>query len=263
MARPKADRPRRETWDRFWGGKPRLGDVYPAVSDILGELSRVLPDVRGLRVLEVGAGTGREAHALAERGASVSVLDFSPEALRLSRQLSSRPCLLRGDALALPFPDDTFDLVYHQGLLEHFADPYPLLAENRRVLKPGALVLVDVPQKFHGYTLMKHVLIALDRWFAGWETQFSPREIERIVERAGFRCVRRYGYFMRPGLGYRVAREALGAVGIRLPLDPRLGPLHPLYRRWHRLLRRIGETRWGPYCTLTVGVVAQKRADRL
>ena len=80
-----------------------------------------------------------------------------------------------GNAFSLPFPDASFDLVFHQGLLEHFRqkEANNLLKENIRVLKSGGLLLVDVPQRYHIYTVMKHILIALDKWFAGWEREFS------------------------------------------------------------------------------------------
>lgn len=258
MTGVRPDHPPREVWDRYWGDKAHVGEVYPAVSDLVAEITRALPDLRGRRILEVGAGTGREGHELALRGGSICALDFSPEALRLARQVSRASWLVRGDALATPFPDGSFDLVYHQGLLEHFSDPLSLLRENYRVLKPGGLVLVDVPQKYHVYTLLKHALMALDQWFAGWETQFSPREIRVLVERAGFRCERLYGYGMQPGLMYRVAREGLKRLGIRLPLYPRLGPLDGLYQRWHGAWRTLERSRVGPYLTLTVGVVARR-----
>ena len=261
MSRRRPDAPPRGVWDRYWGEKAHVREVYPAVTDLLAEIAHVLPEVRGRRLLEVGAGTGREGHELARRGALVCALDFSAEALRLSGQISRDARLVRGDALGSPFADGTFDLVYHQGLLEHFADPLPLLRENRRVLRPGGWLLVDVPQRYHVYTLFKHALIAVNRWFAGWETEFSPRQLRGLVERAGFRWARSYGYGMQPGLCYRVAREALRPLGGRLPQYPRLGPLQGVYRTWHRMLRRLEATRVGPYFTLTVGVIAQRRGD--
>ena len=252
------DQPRQETWDRYWGDKPRVGDVYPAVSDLVGEITRVLPELRGRRVLEVGAGTGREGHTLATRGAMVVALDFSPEALRLSRQISGAVRFVRGDALRAPFRDGTFDLVYHQGLLEHFRDPGPLLQENRRLVRSNGLLLVDVPQAFHLYTVVKKLLIAANRWFAGWETQFSPGAIRRLVEHTGFRCERVYGYGMHPGLTYRVLREGMRRVGWRLPLEPSLGPFQRGYRAWHGVWRRIEASALGPYMAVTVGVIGRK-----
>lgn len=245
-------------WDRYWGGKASAAEVYPAVSDLLGEIAKAMPEARGHRVLEVGAGTGREGHQLAARGALVVLVDFSAEALRLSRRISPLPRLVRADVRWLPFRDGCFDLVYHQGLMEHFPDPGPLLLENRRALAEGGVLLVDVPQAFHIYTLVKHGLMFLGLWFAGWETQYSPRGLERTVERAGFQCLWRYGYWMRPGLWYRAIRQLLKIVGIRLPLFPTFGPLGVIYRAWHRLLDRLGERGWSHYLALTVGVVARK-----
>ena len=70
-------------------------------------------------------------------------------------------------------------------------------------------MVVDVPQTFHLYTLMKQILIALNRWFAGWETQFTPGELERLLrgERArGAAHLRRLD-----GARARVPRAARGA----------------------------------------------------
>jgi len=126
------DPTREQVWDEFWGQRPSVADIYPAVSDIATEILQTFPEPRGLRFLEVGAGTGREGHAFAQRGAEVTLLDISWEALRLSREVSSLPRFVRGNALEAPFLDGAFNLVYHQGLLEHFRNPVPLLRENHR-----------------------------------------------------------------------------------------------------------------------------------
>ena len=74
-------------------------------------------------------------------------------------------------AQASPDKEALFDTI------EHIPDDKAVLEEVRRILKPGGHVIVDVPQTFHYYTLGKKLLIALDRWFAGWETQFTPAQL--------------------------------------------------------------------------------------
>lgn len=253
--------PSTATWESFWSRKRHPGEVYSNDGRVLRNLLGVL-EPRGLRVLEVGAGTGRDSVELANLGARVFQLDYSMNALRLARDVASRAGaqirLLGGDALALPFPDGSFDVALHQGLLEHFRTPEAarLLAENVRVLKPGGLLLVDVPQRYHPYTILKHVLIALGAWFAGWEREFSLRELERDLYGAGLVPVRAYGVWMVPSLAYRVIREGVKKVGVRLPLYPRSIPMIGEIRREIRegLLRR----RVALYTCFSIGVIARK-----
>src|SRR5262249_61300385 len=159
--------------------------------------------IPGRRVLEVGAGSGRDTLELARGGAKAFVLDYSPASLALvqrqAREQNLTVHLVRADALAMPFKDGAFDVVFHQGLLEHFRDPLPLLVENARVTARGGRVVVDVPQTFHLYTAMKQTLIAAGAWFAGWETQFTPGGLERALRDAGLRGRRTYGDWMVPG----------------------------------------------------------------
>jgi len=202
----------REHWESYWRGNAQVEDTYSTGGRLAREVRHEGP-VAGRRMMEVGAGSGRDLLELARDGASAVVLDYSPASLeivrRLARDAGVTVHLVRADALALPFRDDTFDVVFHQGLLEHFRDPHPLLRENVRVARRGGRVVVDVPQTVHPYTAMKQVLIAIDRWFAGWETQFTPAQLERLMREAGLVVRRTYGEWMVPGLGYRVLREVL------------------------------------------------------
>ena len=210
-------------WDEFWASSPEMADVY-ANDDRLVRFLLSRLDVKGKRVLEVGAGTGRDSLALAKRGAHVVTIDYSDQSLRLTRGVAGDELdIVCGDALSLPFADGSFDIVFHQGLLEHFRAPLDLLRENHRVLKAGGHLLVDVPQRWHYYTLMKHALMAVNRWFAGWETEFSARELSGLMRRAGFEMVGEYGSNLFPPVWYRGARRVLLKAGLRLPMEPAPG----------------------------------------
>jgi ubiquinone/menaquinone biosynthesis C-methylase UbiE len=100
----------------------------------------------GQRVLDVGCGTGIVARTVAERvgGARVTGLDLNEDMLEVARQNSATEIDWRqGDAVALPFVDDSFDLVYCQYAIQFFPDPIAALREMRRVLSPdGRLALM-------------------------------------------------------------------------------------------------------------------------
>lgn len=256
--------PKREStrahWSAFWSRNADIDQVYSNEGRIAAELERVR-SLAGARVLEVGAGSGRDSLDLAARGARPVTLDYTGEALRLTARLARRAGvpvdLVCADCMRMPFRDEAFDVVFHQGLMEHFRDPSPLLGENRRVLRRGGHVLVDVPQRYHVYTVLKHILIACGRWFAGWETEYSIAELERLVERHGFAVRHRYGDWMVPGLAYRALRTGLRRLGIFLPMYPRpapgIGAAAAAFRRW------LKPRRPAFYTFLVIGTIGEKR----
>ena len=250
-------------WQRFWTDGRPLHEVYSNQGRLV-EQALAQGSLRGRRVLEVGAGTGRDTMELVRQGATGYVLDYTFGSLRLmqehARHLGVPLVLVCADARALPFRDGAFGLVFHQGLLEHFRDPASLLVENARVLEPKGTLIVDVPQRYHLYTVAKKILIALDKWFAGWECEFSPAELERLVRAQGLEVRRTYGDWMVPGLFYRAARVTLAKAGIKvLPMYPKGPPFWEAF--WNGLRERLRTQRWALYTTHVIGVVATKRAD--
>jgi ubiquinone/menaquinone biosynthesis C-methylase UbiE len=249
-------------WASFWKRDRKLDEIYDNDDRIRVEtISRL--EVSGYLTLEVGAATARDSVSLASEGAVPVALDYIPEALERAREASGDLLLVCGDALALPFRDGCFDMVFHQGVLEHFRDPLPILRENERVLRTEGVLLVDVPQTFHVYTLLKKPLIAINRWFAGWETQFTRRGLEDLLMKAGLRPFAAYGRFFSPSLAYRVFREVGRKLGLRLPLRP---VLVPSINRIRARLRGRTESLVGPALGCVLGVFARKpteEGDRL
>lgn len=105
----------------------------------------------GCRVLEAGSGSGGVSLALARRGARVALVDVSAAAVQYSAARFSRAGLpgsvQQGDIFALPFRDDSFDLVWNAGVIEHFlpAQRSAALLEMVRVCKPEGRIVVLVP----------------------------------------------------------------------------------------------------------------------
>ena len=105
-------------------------------------------DLAGKCVLEIGSGSGAHACLFKRRGADLTAIDLTPaRALSTARKLA----LARGpgparayqaDAESLPFRDETFDIVYSNGVLHHSEDTARCVAEVRRVLKPGGSAVI-------------------------------------------------------------------------------------------------------------------------
>lgn len=121
-------------------GNPILALEEPCVERLLG-------DVRGLAVLDVGCGTGRHAVRLASAGAVVHALDFSPGMLEQARQKAGAGNVsFRVHDLSepLPFSAGTFDRVVCGLVVDHIADLDSLFRDMLRVCRPSGFVIVSV-----------------------------------------------------------------------------------------------------------------------
>jgi ubiquinone/menaquinone biosynthesis C-methylase UbiE len=107
------------------------------------EARRIAEHVRpGSRVLEVAPGPGYLAIALARIGSlRCTGLDISRSFVRMAADNAARAGVdiefRHGDAAAMPFADDTFDLAVCRAAFKNFADPLGALGEMHRVLRPG------------------------------------------------------------------------------------------------------------------------------
>ncbi len=112
-------------------------------------------------VLEIGCGTGAIARAIVRRPemkGHIMAVDISPELLRMARQLAAddgldgRIDFRVGDAHGLDLPDGSFDVVVMHTLVSHVAQPATVLAEGRRLLRPGSGRLVIFDGDFASWT---------------------------------------------------------------------------------------------------------------
>jgi ubiquinone/menaquinone biosynthesis C-methylase UbiE len=137
--------PTREGYDRW--AEIYDGEGNPLVMIEEPEVRRVLGEVRGLRVLDVGCGTGRHALPLAASGAVVTGVDFSEGMLQKARAKAGADAVrfVRQDAShRLPFEPESFDRVISCLVVDHVEDLKGFFAELSRVCAADGLILVSV-----------------------------------------------------------------------------------------------------------------------
>jgi SAM-dependent methyltransferase len=149
----------------------------------------------GSRILELGAGTGYQARELSRRGFEVEAIDVASSTLRLSRVFP----VIDYDGLNIPFSDASFDIVFSSNVLEHVLDLPKVLAETRRVLRPGGYAVHAMPSP---------------AWRL-WTTLAGPLDTLPFV--ASFMTGRSVG-FNRAQTGSRLFQFAKGVVARFAPL---------------------------------------------
>ena len=264
----------RDFYEAFWAGfdgpvATQLAIHRNSRRPLLKLLARLLPEGRTARTLEVGCGTAIDSCLLPAAHPSVApyACDLSVNAVQLARKnavsLGVGLCTFAGDLTALPFADGKFDLVFSQGVLEHFRDPAPAMCEQVRVLRPGGALVVDVPQKFNVYTLRKHQAMREGNWPWGWETEYSARELRSWAPRYGLEVAGAVGYQHGKVVDRLFAHphRTLHKLWARRNGSRSTNGYHPgsLARAWETLWDGI-DARLGPYLAINVAVAFWKRS---
>ncbi len=148
---------------------------------------------RGRRVLEVGCGAGVDLARFARGGAVVTGVDLAAIGdCAGARQF--RAAGLQGDfrvanGESLPFADNSFDLVYAHGVVQYTANPERLVAECRRVLKPGGEAVFQVYNRISWLNALSNLMkVGLEHQDAPVLLKYSIGEFKRLLR--GFRDVR-------------------------------------------------------------------------
>ncbi len=178
----------------------------------------VVPDWSGLEVLDLGCGPGFMSEALAKRGANVIGIDPCAAALEaatghaLTQGLAIK--YLEGAGESIPLDPASVDCVVCVDVLEHVESVSKVIAECRRVLRPGGYFLFDTINRnglasFMVVTMMEDVFRTLPRGSHDPSKFIRPDELSSQLRRSGFEDV---GNF-----------TGMGIVRIQRNLDFKLG----------------------------------------
>jgi SAM-dependent methyltransferase len=102
----------------------------------------------GARVLEIGTGTGMLLNALRSRGADAEGVELRQDLIDEARRFFGPLPIQRIAGTALPFPDETFDVVASFDVFEHIPDSDGHLDEVHRVLRPRGAYLIQTPNRW-------------------------------------------------------------------------------------------------------------------
>jgi ubiquinone/menaquinone biosynthesis C-methylase UbiE len=166
-------------------------------------LDRYLPSAgNGLRLLDVGCGTGHHLAELRQRGFDGAGVDGSAEMLVEARQVNPGADLRQADVEALPFPDASFDVVICIEVLRYLPNPENCIREMARVLRPGGICLTTAAPllNLNGYWLVNRLanllpvgnLVRLKQFFA------TGRKLRRTFARSGFVSTKVHGVYLGP-----------------------------------------------------------------
>jgi 2-polyprenyl-3-methyl-5-hydroxy-6-metoxy-1,4-benzoquinol methylase len=148
-------------------------------------LARV-PD--GARVLDIGARDGG-LRAYLPTSIRYQGIEIVPE-------FAGPDIMTRDISQGIPFPDGSFDFIFCIEVLEHVPNPYGALTEMHRVLSPGGVAVISVPNPYHVKELIWNLFRIPDRQghIYGWTRQ----TMTRLGEMNGFRLTGFGGTYLHP-----------------------------------------------------------------
>jgi phosphatidylethanolamine/phosphatidyl-N-methylethanolamine N-methyltransferase len=192
-------------YDMFFG---RV--FYPRIAKVIRSLN-IEP---GARVLEIGVGTGLSLDAYPSH-CHVTGIDLAPDMLeraqdRVNRNGWRHITLAQGDALDLQFDDSSFDYVMAFHVISVVPDPHRMLAEARRVARPGGVITI-----INHFRSQKRAVARLQRTIdpitrkLGWTTLRLPD----VLDRRALHVEREWKTSRRSLFTIVVARNAKGVAG--------------------------------------------------
>lgn len=189
-----------ELWDQFWVKETSpLEDQFYLKKEELGirwqRIEKIVlkefGSFEGLKIIEIGSGTGTISGLMKQRGAEITLLDYSPIALERAEAFFKRNGMevdsLQMNALELtPEVLNQYDVSISLGLTEHFKGPdrEAINKAHLDVLKPGGITFISVPNKFNPpYRIFKFLAEVTGKWSVGEEYPYSRNEFREMMER--------------------------------------------------------------------------------
>lgn len=150
------------------------------------EMIMSLAEVKaGMKIADVGCGTGLYTEELCRLGANVVGIDISPEMLEIAAQKTIKYCskieFVEGDAASLPFNDNSFDLVFSVTAMEFFQKPKQCLHEMYRILRPGGHMVVATLNSLSLWSMQRRLKSLFTKTIFSHANFYSIYDIKSMI----------------------------------------------------------------------------------
>jgi SAM-dependent methyltransferase len=185
----------------------RAGIFENRVGALLENLEKQALVEEEAQLLDVGASIGTFIHIARSNGLNAYGVEPSMHGSVSAR--SNGLIVPQGKAEALPYKNEVFDIVHAHHVFEHLEDPFIAAKEVLRVLKPGGLLFIEVPNQFDNIMFRRDIWLKRvpqrqrnirsihHLWF------FSRKTVRKLLEQAGFTEIKVYDTYGWPPKGWR------------------------------------------------------------
>lgn len=161
-----------------------------------------------IEILEAGGGSGRFGLKIARSlpNSNVKIIDIVDSSLNFSKKLSDKlnlknVSIIKNDILNLSFPDNSFDLIVSDAVIQHVDNDCRGVAEMTRVLKPGGRLVVSVVNFWNFHSLYKFWLRLIGSQYEYQsERAYTKRELRKLFKKNGLKIVAEDGFYTAYGI---------------------------------------------------------------
>ncbi len=188
--------PEKTVWDKIYAKYEGIDEINLHLNNLLQEFIEKKLAMAGT-VLEAGCGSAFLLSRLQKKGFECTALDLNKKPLEIAKKQGIKRTV-QGNLLSMPFKENSFDLVFNEGVLEHFTKKQMEAACREMARTSKRAVIIAVPNKYTWWVVRKHWLMLRGKWIYGFESSLSAGELERLMQKCGLKNIEVRGIHLLP-----------------------------------------------------------------
>ncbi len=167
----------------------KISYIHPAWRDTQLANNFYIPKIDNGNFLDIGCGAGNAMYKMKRLGWNVVGLDFDENAVKASKEIGLN--VINGSLLEQSFPDNNFDAILMNHVIEHMDNPLKIIEECKRILKENGILVMITPnaksigryifsRNWRGLEVPQHINL------------FSPKSLSKICKNSGFKYIKAF-----------------------------------------------------------------------